>query len=70
MLINDELFHKMKQLIEREISFLQPFLSGKMFDEFLQKTKKEYPYVGRFIEERLPHYFNDYYILLVTEEEG
>ena len=67
-LINEELFHKTKRLIEREISFLQPFLSGNMFDAFLEKTKKEYPYVGRFIEDRLPGYFNDYYILLVTEE--
>jgi hypothetical protein len=39
-----------------------------MLSEFLQKAKKEYPYVGRFIEDRLPGYFNDYYILLVTEE--
>jgi hypothetical protein len=36
--------------------------------EFLEKAKKEDPYVGRFIEDRLPRYFNDYYILLVTEE--
>jgi hypothetical protein len=67
-LINEELFHKMKQLIKREISFLQPFLSANMFDEFFKKTKKEYPYVGRFIEDRLPGYFNDYYVHLVTEE--
>jgi hypothetical protein len=58
----------MKQLIKSEIPFLQPFLSGMMFDKFLEKTKKVYPYVGKFIEDRLPRYFNDYYILLVTEE--
>ena len=67
-LINEELYHKTKQLIEREISFLQPFLSGNMFNEFLEKTKKEYPYVGRFIEDRLPGNFIDYYVILVTEE--
>jgi hypothetical protein len=39
-----------------------------MFREFLDKAKKEYPYVAKFIEDRLPQYFDDYYILLLTEE--
>jgi hypothetical protein len=35
-------------------------MKGDMFGEFLEKAKKEYPYVGRFIEDRLSRYFNDY----------
>jgi hypothetical protein len=65
---NDKLYHAMRLLIQREISFLEPFLHGEMFDEFLQKTEKEYPYMAKFIVDRLPTFFNDYYILLVTGE--
>jgi hypothetical protein len=43
-------------------------MNGGMFEEFLQKTKIEYPYVGKFIEDCLPTYFNDYYTLLITSE--
>ena len=49
---NNKLLQTMRQLIEKEISFIQPHLNGSMFDEFIQKTKLEYPYVGKFIEDR------------------
>jgi hypothetical protein len=66
---NNKLHQIIRRVVESELALLKPFMNGNMFEDFLQKTKSDYPYVGKFVEDNLlPTRFNDYYILLITGE--
>lgn len=66
--INETLYTNTKSLLKSAIPFVLPLVNRENIEDFMEKTRIDYPYIGRFVSKNLPDYFNKYKLLLVTDE--